>query len=578
MLWRKEAAAAEQQHSYGNNSNNNSYSSIEYIQYVIYKGKNEHYGLLLKQVDSHGGSSEDIEISNVNSRKIIVSSLLNNSPAFHCLKEGDILEEIYIDDSSQLLKPSLLGIERLNNLVGRSRSRLTVTISRFLKKPTQAQQQNYQFKLENEIDSRNYEIPKKLLDYDDKTEILPPIPPPAPIREEIDIQKSKFTTKFVRAKKTHFNAQQLNFTIKRGDVFAIETDQNKNSTSDDVKRVVCHQKTLQSIESGQISQELLTNPEIFTEVQLLEAVVKRPVAILGPYTDIASDFLIRYNEDSFEFVQPNENNCIETGHILQVAKNNKHPVIVAMPSVVEKMVEHGDFYPICVFAYSFDSSVVEKIRFLEGANVNFQSEVSEVIDRDFNHVISDRLVLSDPDQENSNFRSWKDELLEKIFNLQKQFVWVTKKAEKVKKSEKIEKAPVKKMKVAKNVSFTEDTKRGSLAENIDFDYKNEISIPYSKNLGFAIMDTVNGITVAQVSTTSRLYKKVQIGDVLHSVNGKINLERAHEVKPVLMRNGSGLCRFSFISGSQEQKRLARSIISDKHVLGMKIKSSEFVYM
>lgn len=71
---------------------------------------------------------------------------------------------------------------------------------------------------------------------------------------------------------------------------------------------------------------------------------------------------------------------------MQVAKNGKHPVIVAMPAVVEKMIEHGDFYPICIFVYSFSVGVVEKFRYLEGANVMFQSDSDEVIDRDYNHA------------------------------------------------------------------------------------------------------------------------------------------------------------------------------------------------
>ena len=93
------------------------------------------------------------------------------------------------------------------------------------------------------------------------------------------------------------------------------------------------------------------------------------------------------------------------------------------------------------------------------------------------------------------------------------------------------------------------------------------------------MDTISGITVAQVSTTSNLYKKVQIGDILIGVNGKrTNLDRSHEVKGILSRSGSGVSRFVFVGGSEDQRRLARSIIGDKHVLSMKIKSSEFVYM
>ena len=236
----------------------------------------------------------------------------------------------------------------------------------------------------------------------------------------------------------------------------------------------------------------------------------------------------------------------------------------------------------------------------------------------FRYVISDRLILTDPDARESNIGSWKELLLEKISNLQNQFVWVTRKRSKIKKTPNKTKPPPQtkhknfeesvkpKLKVTNRVSFTNDTKRGSVAAgdiNFSSDSENdvrnahkpqrsaknqldylspnhrlEIPISYSNNLGFAVMDTVNGITVAQVSTTSQLYKKVQIGDALSGVNGRSDVQRAHEVKGVLARTGGELCRFVFVGGSEEQRRLTRSIIGDKHVLGMKIKSSEFVYM
>ena len=57
-----------------------------------------------------------------------------------------------------------------------------------------------------------------------------------------------------------------------------------------------------------------------------------------------------------------------------------------MPSVIEKMIDHGDFYPICLFIYSFSSQTVEKIRYIEGSNCQFECDGAETIDRDFNHA------------------------------------------------------------------------------------------------------------------------------------------------------------------------------------------------
>jgi hypothetical protein len=277
---------------------------------------------------------------------------------------------------------------------------------------------------------------------------------------------------------------------------------------------------------------------------------------------------------------------------------------------------------------NFETMESQKLFFFLKNSTVFDCETCPTIC--FRYVISDRLILTDPDARESNIGSWKELLLEKISDLQNQFVWVTKKHTIKNKSktdktrnktkfphqaqESLQESAKPKRKVSNRVSFTNDTKRGSVAAgDIQFSSDSEndlrskhqnaqksqkaqkpqksavpnylpqnrrlvIPIPYSKNLGFAVMDTVNGITVAQVSTTSKLYKKVQIGDVLLGVNGRSDVQRAHEVKGVLARNGSEQCRFVFVGGSEEQRRLARSIISDKHVLGMKIKSSEFLYM
>jgi hypothetical protein len=135
MLWRKEEPTTT-------SSNNNNDFSLEYIQYVIYKGGNEHYGLiLLENNNTNDGNSKKSENPET-SRQIVISELLNDSPAFNCLKEGDILEEVYIDDSGQLITPSVVGIERLNRLVQTSKSRLTVTISRKTSKAQNHRNQN----------------------------------------------------------------------------------------------------------------------------------------------------------------------------------------------------------------------------------------------------------------------------------------------------------------------------------------------------------------------------------------------------------------------------------------------------
>ena len=240
--------------------------------------------MILVETDESDGNSKNSE----NPRKVVISNLLNNSPSFNCLKEDDILEEIYIDDSSQLIKPSLIGIERLNRLVQTSKSRLTVTISRKNYKTKVFRNQNvksnnFQHKISPESPKNsdemnvydkdcdfNYEVPKnreRLDIYKKSTNHQRPndhenlkladietILPPPPVQSErvpdltntyniltrpveIDLQRAE-KLQFLRAKKTHYNAHQVNFTIKRGDVFEVSRDvSNDRENSSEVRRV-----------------------------------------------------------------------------------------------------------------------------------------------------------------------------------------------------------------------------------------------------------------------------------------------------------------------------------------------------
>lgn len=52
---------------------------------------------------------------------------------------------------------------------------------------------------------------------------------------------------------------------------------------------------------------------------------------------------------------------------MQVIKTGKHPLIVATPEVIDKIVDHGDFYPIVIYIYSNEN---QKISSDQNPNLN----------------------------------------------------------------------------------------------------------------------------------------------------------------------------------------------------------------
>ena len=94
------------------------------------------------------------------------------------------------------------------------------------------------------------------------------------------------------------------------------------------------------------------------KVIILQANFMRPICILGPFTDIACNYLLKNYSKNFGYVKPNQNNSIETHEIMRVINEKRHPICIATPKVVEKMIDHGDFYPITIYCYTKEENYI----------------------------------------------------------------------------------------------------------------------------------------------------------------------------------------------------------------------------
>ena len=438
------------------------------------------YGFILGQGlqgDGHGESGyvnyqhqndHGQDSSTLDNQPIYIQTIFKNTTADQYLKLKDEIVELYLDGSDKRILPNSMTLNSVEHIIKNSNKSVTLVVRRAMEQEGQRFSMKNMNTLQPNANNRynvsssdlNMLNVNNSLDGDSTDES-----PPGTLSHNYLNRNDRYDSS------NDSHSIPLNL-IKSRIFYRITSDSNYNSLTvpssstklykNDILYLKINQNTyhknvqyLQKIDKLRSNNNLLIlKPDIITltpefisnyckKVCLLEANFYRPVCILGPFTDIICQYLIKKFGKSFGFVEPNENNSIETGEVLKVINEEKHPICVVTPEVADKMIDHADFYPITIYIYTNENikitnsnhnqtnrkSNLSYIRqnienfdhYYDSTLINGYCQYNWDVLRDYAHLLSKHCEL---EINRSNITTWKDDVADLIKQEQDEYVWV----------------------------------------------------------------------------------------------------------------------------------------------------------
>ena len=140
----------------------------------------------------------------------------------------------------------------------------------------------------------------------------------------------------------------------------------------------------------------------------------RPVAIFGPFADMAMDFLNNHFSNKFQVVKNHKDSLTKRDVYNAIKKRSKHPLLWAKVFVVSKLEQQDSFHPICIELAPKNYADISRIRSQHGydPNYDYQMEVGDV----YKQLLLTRMNIG-------YGTDWKNELIQTIEDEQSKNVW-----------------------------------------------------------------------------------------------------------------------------------------------------------